>query len=262
MKAMILAAGFGTRLRPLTDETPKPLLPVASRPLIHYVLLLLKKYGITDVFINVHYLGHKIIQEIGNGSRFGMNVTYSEEPEILGTGGGIKKIATALARETFLVINADILIDLNLDKVIEFHHRKKGAATLVLREDPDVERFGPIEIDGKDQVRNILGKFDWNGEVMRRLMFTGVHLLEPKVLDFIPPRSFYSITDAYIEMVRQNEKLFGYAMKGYWNDLGEIDRYRKVNDDLKDGAIRLSYLRSGKNDQADPPASSSTWKTP
>ncbi|MDC4224358.1 MAG: nucleotidyltransferase family protein [Candidatus Manganitrophus sp.] len=244
MKAMILAAGYGTRLRPLTNDLPKPLLPVGPRPLIYYNLLLLKKYGITDVFINVHYLADKIIKEVGNGLRLGMNITYSEESQILGTGGGIKNIQTAIARGTFLVVNADILIDLNLDKLVEFHHRKKGAATLVLREDPEVDRFGAIEVDPKDQIRNILGKTTWNGEKARRMMFTGVHVMEPHVMDYVPPRTFYSITDAYVEMLRKNEKLFGYVTRGYWNDIGEIDRYKKADRDLKQGKIRLSYIRS------------------
>ncbi|MBI3804086.1 MAG: nucleotidyltransferase family protein [Nitrospirae bacterium] len=244
MKAMILAAGYGTRLRPLTDDTPKPLLPIAQRPLIYYSLLLLKKYGITDVFINVHYLGDKIIKEIGNGSRLGMNITYSEESQILGTGGGIKNIQAAIARGTFIVLNADILIDINLDKLVEFHHRKKGGATLVLREDPAVDQYGPIDLDPKDQIRNILGKLPWKGEKARRMMFTGVHVLEPRVMDYIPARTFYSITDAYVEMLRRDEKLFGYVTRGYWNDIGEIERYKKADRDLKQGKVRLGHIRS------------------
>lgn len=243
MKAMILAAGLGTRLRPLTNDLPKPLLPIANRPLIYYNLMLLKKYGITDVFINVHYQREKIIQELGNGSRFGMNITYSEEPEILGTGGGIKNIQSAIARGTFIVINADILIDLNLDKLVEFHHKKKGVATLVLREDEEVEQFGVIEVDSKDQIRNILGKVVPKTERVRRFMFTGVHVMEPRVMDYIPFSAFYSITDAYIEMLRADEKMFGYLMKGYWNDIGVLERYKKADRDFKSGKVRLPHIR-------------------
>ena len=243
MKAMILAAGLGTRLRPLTNDLPKPLLPVAQRPLIYYNLLLLKKYGITDVFINVHYHGEKIIREVGNGVRLGMNITYSEEPNILGTGGGIKNIQSAIARGTFIVINGDILIDLNLDKVVEFHHKKKGAATLVLREDPEVDHYGAIETDAKDQIQDILGQTGPKGEKLKRLMFTGVHVMEPRVLDYIPPRGFYSITDAYIEMLRKREKLFGFVTRGYWNDIGVLDRYQKADRDVKEGKVRFNYLR-------------------
>jgi NDP-sugar pyrophosphorylase family protein len=243
MKAMILAAGFGTRLRPLTDTLPKPLLPVGNRPLIHYNLLLLKKYGITDVLINLHHHGERIVREVGNGLRFGMNVIYSEEPTILGTGGAIKKVRSEVADGAFLVINGDILVDINLDKAVEFHHRKKGVATLILREDEEVDRYGPVEIDAKNRIRNILGKCCWNGEKLNRLMFTGIHIVEPKALDYVPQDLFYSITDAYIEMVRRGEKLYGYVMKGYWTDIGVIERYRRVDQDLKDGKIKLSYVR-------------------
>lgn len=243
MKAMILAAGLGTRLRPLTDDLPKPLLPVGNRPLIYYNLLLLKKYGITDVFINVHYRREKIIQEVGNGVRLGMNITYSEEPEILGTGGGIKNIQSAIARGTFIVINGDILIDLNLDKLVEFHHKKKGVATLVLREDEEVAQYGAIEVDSKDQIQNILGSLPSKDRV-RQLMFTGVHVMEPRVMDYVPYGKFYSITDAYIEMLRQKEKLYGYLLRGYWNDIGVIDRYKKADRDIRQGKVRLGHIRS------------------
>jgi NDP-sugar pyrophosphorylase family protein len=243
MKAMILAAGLGTRLRPLTNDLPKPLLPIANRPLIYYNLMLLKKYGITDVFINVHYQREKIIQEVGDGARLGMSITYSEEPQILGTGGGIKNIQSAIARGTFIVINADILVDLNLDKVVEFHHKKKGVATLVLREDEEVEQFGAIEVDSKDQIHNILGRVESKTDRVRRLMFTGVHVMEPRVMDYIPFAEFYSITDAYIEMLRRKEKLFGYMMRGYWNDIGVLERYKKADRDLKSGKVRLPHVR-------------------
>jgi len=243
MKAMILAAGFGTRLQPLTTDLPKPLLPVGNRPLIHYNLLLLKKYGITEVLINLHHLGEKIVQEIGNGLRFGMNVIYSEEPEILGTGGAIKKVRSEFCKGTFIVMNGDILIDINLDKLVEFHHRKKGVSTLALREDDEIGRFGAVEIDTKNQIRNILGKCCWNGERLSRFMFTGVHVMEPRVLDYIPMETFYSITDAYIEMVKRKEKLYGYTMKGYWNDIGVPERYQRVDQDLKKGKVKLSFVR-------------------
>ena len=243
MKAMILAAGLGNRLRPLTQDTPKPILPVGNRPLIHYNLLLLKKYGITDVLINLHHCGEKIVQEVGNGLRFGVNVIYSEEPEILGTGRGIKKVRSELSKGTFLVINGDILIDINLDKLVEFHHRKKGAATLVLREDEAVEQYGAIEVDAKNQIRNILGKCCWNGERLNRLMFAGVHVMEPKVLDHVPSDVFYSITDAYIEMLRRGEKLYGYVMRGYWNDIGVLERYQKADQEMKKGKIKLSFVK-------------------
>ncbi|MFQ5949814.1 MAG: NDP-sugar synthase [Nitrospiria bacterium] len=241
MNGMILAAGFGSRLRPLTNDIPKPLLTVGDHPLIYYNLLLLKKHGVTDVFINVHHQGDKIIREIGDGNRLGMNISYSEEQEILGTGGGIKKIQSALERGTFIVMNGDILINLNLDRVVSFHRKKKGVATLVLRRNNPLDKFGVIEVDERNQIRDILGCLSWKQGRTRRLMFTGVHIMEPRVLDYVPCGRFYSITDAYIEMLRRDEKIFGYLMRGYWNDIGILDRYQKANHDLKHGIIRLNH---------------------
>src|SRR3954466_14571451 len=126
MKAILLAAGLGTRLRPLTDNMPKPLLPVGDRPLIEYNLMLLKKYGITEVAINLHYHGEKIRECLKDGRDLGMKILYSEEPEILGTGGGIKKISHFLSDWDLLGINGGILVDIDLDKVVEFHRMKKA----------------------------------------------------------------------------------------------------------------------------------------
>ncbi len=243
MKAMILAAGFGSRLRPLTDHLPKPLLPIGDRPLIHYHLLLLKKYGITDVLINLHYHAEKVVKALGDGSLFGMQITYSEESTIMGTGGGIKNMQAALGDGTFLVMNGDILVDLDLDKLVLFHQKKKGVATLVLRNDPDMAEYGLIEADTNDQVRNILGKIAFRKGRLRKRMFTGVHVMEPRVLDYIPDRKFYSITDAYIEMIRAGEKLFGYSTRGYWADIGVHKRYQEVHQAMKAGKIPFHHLR-------------------
>ncbi|HLB02569.1 MAG TPA: nucleotidyltransferase family protein, partial [Nitrospiria bacterium] len=155
MKAMILAAGLGTRLRPLTNNLPKPLLPLADRPLIHYNLLLLKKYGITEVIINLHYHADKMKKVLGDGSDLGVRISYSEEPEILGTGGGVKKASRFFANRSFLLMNGDILVDVNLDKVVEYHLKKKATATMVLRQDPEVEQWGVIETDVQGRIRRL-----------------------------------------------------------------------------------------------------------
>lgn len=247
MRAMILAAGLGTRLRPMTNNLPKPLLPVAGRPLMMYSLLWLKKYGIRDVIINLHYQGEKIEKELGDGARLGMNIAYSREPEILGTGGGIKKAVRFLSGPhagSFVVVNGDILVDTNLDKVVEFHHRKKATATMVLREDPRAAAYGTIEIDAKGMVRQFLGRLPQNStEKLTPLMFTGIHILEHKALSYIPAHRFYPITEAYLAMLTKGERICGYMMKGYWSDLGTPERYREADTALTKGRTRLSYIR-------------------
>lgn len=243
MRAMILAAGLGTRLRPYTNELPKPLLPVGDRPLIHYNLLLLEKYGITDVVINLHHHGEKLRKALGQEFKTGLRIVFSEEPQILGTGGGVKKVSPFFDSRTFILVNGDILVDLNLDKVVEQHFRKRAVATMVLREDPEAERWGVIGVDAQGRVRRVLDQGDWEGEKLQKYMFTGVHVLEPRVLDYIPPARCYSITDAYMEMVKKGEKIFGYVMKGFWMDLGTPERYQKTHQRMKKGGVRLSYLR-------------------
>ncbi len=243
MKAIVLAAGLGTRLRPLTEEMPKALLPVAGRPLIHYPLLLLKHYGITDIVINLHHHGNQIANALGDGRGMGLRLHYSWEPAILGTGGGIKQARQLLGDGTFLVMNSDILVDLNLDKVIEFHHRRKSAVSMVVRSDPDAAQYGAIELDAQDRVRKILGRGSHAASALRPFMFTGVHLLEPAVFDLIPGPGFSSITDVYISMLQREEKLFGYVTKGPWMDLGTPERYQEANRLLDSGRLTLSYLK-------------------
>ena len=251
MKAMILAAGFGTRLRPLTDHMPKPLLPVGGRPMIEYNLLLLKKYGITEIIINLHHYGDQIIKTLGDGSHLGLSIVYSvEEGEPLGTGGGIKKAESFFGQTTFIAINGDILIDIDLSKLISFHHAKQAEATLVLRETDDFSSFGAIEVDEHDQIRNMLGKLELKNMQCRKLMFTGLHVIEPRVLTDIPAGiPYYSIIDTYLDMLRAGRKLFAYVTDGYWNDLGALPRYHQTNHALETGLLRLSHITGMKGEE-------------
>ena len=242
MKAMVLAAGLGTRLAPLTHTTPKPLIPLNGQPLITYTLHYLKYYGITDIFINLHHLGEKIRTFLGDGSAFGVKIAYSEEPVILGTGGGIKKLENEFGPAPFLVINSDILTDFNLNSLFVFHQKKKGLAALILRDDPQADRYGAIEIDSSGRIQRILGKGCGTSNSLKKLMFTGIHLVDPKVLDDIPERVFHSITDTYIDLVLRQKSLFGLEMKGFWVDLGTREEYDKIGRLLMEGEMTLPYL--------------------
>lgn len=244
MKAMILAAGFGTRLRPLTDNIPKPLLPIGGRPMIEYNLLLLKSYGITEIIINLHHCGEQIIKTLGDGSHLGLSLTYSpEKGEPLGTGGGIKKAGAFFKDTTFIVINGDILIDIDLDKLISSHREKQGLVTLVLRACDDFSKFGAIEIDDNNQIQNILGKLEIKKKPTRKFMFTGLHVIEAQVLEDIPTNvPYYSIIDTYLDLLRAKKKLFAYTTKGYWNDLGQLDRYKQADHALKTGTLKLRHI--------------------
>ncbi|HEY5627503.1 MAG TPA: nucleotidyltransferase family protein, partial [Nitrospira sp.] len=179
MKAMILAAGLGTRLRPLTNTIPKPLLPIAGTPLIVWNLLLLKRHGFHDVVINLHHLGPMIEQALGNGSKYGLRIYYSHEPVILGTGGGIKQAEPEFSGGPVLVLNGDTLFELDLGALCEFHQQRKAAATLVLREDDDAARWGLVEVGVDDRIVRITGRGKSDACATRPRMFAGIHIVHP-----------------------------------------------------------------------------------
>ena len=156
MKAMLFAAGLGTRLRPLTDTLPKCLVPVNGRPMIDYPLLLLRHYGIREIVVNVHHHADRVEDYLGDGSRFGVDIAYSRESVLLDTGGGLLGAKSFLDQDTFVIVNSDVLIDLRLDEVVRFHTNHNAAATLVLRKDPKAAAYGSIWTDVEGRIRKLL----------------------------------------------------------------------------------------------------------
>ncbi len=177
---MILAAGLGTRLRPLTLDRPKPLLDVHGRPLIEYNLLLLRRYGIVDVIINLHHQGDALRAALGSGDTLGVRIVYSPEDPLLDTGGAIKNAASLLGDDDFLVLNGDTIIDLPLDALLAAHRARRAAATLVLRHDPEQQRYGLVEIDGEERIRRFLGRPAEVDTALVPYMFAGVHVLSSR----------------------------------------------------------------------------------
>jgi NDP-sugar pyrophosphorylase family protein len=243
MKAMILAAGLGTRLRPLTNTIPKPLLPVAGTPLIIWNLLLLKRHGFRDVVINLHHLGPMIEQALGDGSRFGLRIVYSREPVILGTGGGIKQAEPYFSGEPVLVLNGDTLFELDLEALCAFHRARKAAATLVLREDPDAARWGLVEVGADDRIVRITGRGRSTDEPTKPRMFAGIHILTPRLLRDAPKGTAFSIIDSYVAAIDRGEDVLGFDLKGYWSDIGTAERYSQAEQDARAGLIRLDDRR-------------------
>jgi NDP-sugar pyrophosphorylase family protein len=248
MKAMVLAAGQGTRLHPLTEHTPKALVRVAGRPMIEYSLLLLKRYGIRDIIINLHHLGDQIESYLGDGKQWGLQITYSKEPELLDTGGGLLKAKPFLQGGTFIVINTDVLIDLSVRDLLAFHEKNRAVATLVLRRDPLADQYGSMEIDGDGRIRRFLQtRIATELSVpTTELMFTGVQVLEPRVFDYMGPddalRKFSTTKDTYPRMLMHQEKLFGFRFSGFWQDVGTENRIKAAEDSLAAGKARLHYL--------------------
>ncbi|MBI2359203.1 MAG: NDP-sugar synthase [Deltaproteobacteria bacterium] len=247
MKAMVFAAGYGERLRPLTERVPKALVPVGGRPMIEYPLLLLKHYGITQIIINLHHLGGKIKEHLRDGTSLGLQITYSEETELLDTGGGLLRARAFLAENTFIVINSDVIIDLALSELLDQHQKRGAIATLVLRPDPRADLYGAIETSEDLRIQRFLAHKAPRSEAagdLTKYMFTGVQVLEPGVFDYMVDEGPFGITRmTYPKMLVQGEPLYGFPFRGYWQDLGTAERIGEAEAKFRSGEVRLHYLK-------------------
>jgi len=235
-RAMLLAAGLGERLRPLTERVPKPLVPVGGRPMVHYMLDLLAAAGIREVHVNTHHLGERVADALGDGAAWGLSLCYHPEEKILGTGGALKAAATAcpgLAAGHFAMVNADVLTDADLTALCVRHAAEAPLATLLLRDDPEARRYGVIGTDRDDRIRRFLDA-DIGGAVHER-MFTGLQVLSPDIFKHMPDRGVFPITDAYKAALVSGERLVGPPHPGYWADLGTPGRLLAADADLAAG---------------------------
>ncbi len=235
MKAMILAAGFGTRLWPLTIERTKPAIPFLNRPLIAYTIDYLKQYGITEIIINLHHEPDSVREQIGNGLEYGVKITYSlEEPEILGTSGAIDNVREQLQDETFLIVNGKIITNLDLGAALKTHRSQKTIATLVMRPNPKREKFSQIIVDENGYYQGFGGFPDINETtVPAPLMFTGIHILEPAIFKYIPRGVFSdSIRDVYPKAMESGEKIAAHIGAGNWFELSTLGRYIEIHQEF------------------------------
>jgi NDP-sugar pyrophosphorylase family protein len=241
MKAMVLAAGLGTRLRPLTDDRPKALVEVGGRPLIAYNLGLLRHFGVTDVVVNLHHHGDAVRKALGDGSAFGLRIAYSPEDPLLDSGGAIKHAQALLDGDEFLVLNSDTIIDLPLDRLVARHREVGSAVTLVLRRDPEQARYGEIEIDANDRIRRFLGVPTVVDESLTPYMFAGVHVMTPEVFRYMPAGgAFSSVYDTYPKMLAAGAGLYGFPFDGFWRVIDTpADRERAAREVR---AARLAHV--------------------
>jgi len=245
MKAMILAAGFGTRLKPLTNDLPKPLFPVLNRPILEHALHFLSTNGIKDIAINLHHKSEKIIDYFGDGKDFGVNLHFSKEEKILGTAGGIKKLQSFFKNETFLVINSDILADVDLNNVLKFHKDKKSKLTLVVRQDPNAEKYDSIQRIDEGRIVHFLGCSIKNSEPTTQVMFTGIQIMEPEIFSRIPENKFCgTVEDVFPGMIQDELPVYSFLHKGYWIDMGTSETYIQAQMDALDGKIPLKISPS------------------
>ncbi|MBX5489785.1 MAG: NTP transferase domain-containing protein [Chloroflexi bacterium] len=233
-RALILAAGAGTRLRPLTDTCPKPMLPAADRPILAHQLVLLREHGIRDIAINLHHCPDVITRYFGDGAAFGVRLTYSYEPTLLGTAGAVRELAWFFD-DTFLVLYGDVLTDLNLTALLERHRALDACATVALYEVDEPSRCGIVELAADDRITRFVEKPAPDAG-LGRLANAGVYVLEPTVLDAIPPgRPCDFGHEVFPALLQRGAALYGYRTDSYVLDVGSLERYAQADDDLRAG---------------------------
>jgi mannose-1-phosphate guanylyltransferase/phosphomannomutase len=262
MKAVIMAGGEGTRLRPLTSNQPKPMLPMANRPMMEHVVHLLRSHGITDIVVTVAFMANAIRTYFGDGSELGVRMVYATEETPLGTAGSVLNAREELD-ERFLVISGDVLTDIDLSAVVDFHVGKGALATLALCAVENPLEFGIVIVDEHGAVDRFLEKPTW-GQVFSDTINTGIYVLEPEIFEFIPegrPVDFSS--EVFPEALASGRPIYGYVAEGYWEDIGTTEAYLKAHQDVLDGKVRVQIegfpLRPGvwlgKGSTVDPSAS-------
>ncbi|HLW69338.1 MAG TPA: NDP-sugar synthase [Candidatus Binataceae bacterium] len=257
MKALVLSAGYGERLRPLTETTPKPLLEVGGRPLIHYPLLMLRAAGVREVAINVHHMAAQIESALGDGRTLQLAITYSREPALRGTGGPLLDLTDYFAGEPFIIVNCDTVMDLDLVRMIEFHDTLGGLATLALGAAGDPEAYSRIEIDAARRIRRMRllkgrtrGEFaDYPATLSEEIalaltpyMYCGVMICAPAILAAMPSKpSFSLISDLLAPLVAR--KLMGFVHAGFFRTVDDLTGYNELRVEFAAAPPPLRFLR-------------------
>ncbi|UHA72271.1 sugar phosphate nucleotidyltransferase [Paenibacillus sp. 481] len=243
MKAVIMAGGKGTRLRPLTLQTPKPMVPLLNRPCMEYIIELLKRYDIHQIAVTVQYLPDVIRHHFGDGSQFGVELHYFEELLPLGTAGSIKN-AAAFLDEPFIVISGDGLTDFNLRRAVQFHRERNALATMVLTQVASPLEYGVVMTAEDGLVTRFLEKPSWS-EVFSDTVNTGIYVLEPEILDWIPENGTYDFSlNLFPALLREQKPLYGYVAEGYWSDIGNLQQYRQTQFDMLDRKVGVRISAS------------------
>jgi mannose-1-phosphate guanylyltransferase / phosphomannomutase len=239
MKAVVMAGGEGTRLRPLTSNQPKPMVPIVGKPCMEHILELARRHGIEDVIVTVAFLPQPIRSYFGDGSSIGLNIEYSVEESPLGTAGSVR-LASGRLDETFLVISGDALCDFDLTKLIEFHRERGATATIALISVPNPLEFGIVVTDSEGRVERFLEKPSWS-QVFSDTINTGVYVLEPEVLNHVPADRPYDFSkELFPLLLEMGKPVYGFIADGYWQDIGNLTQYRQANFDALDGRVKLN----------------------
>ncbi len=267
MKAMVLAAGKGTRLFPLTGQIPKPMAPVVDTPIIHHIFDLLARHGATEARVNIHYLADTLLEAYSEESRVnGMRVRLLREENLTGTAGGVKHLAgvtpAADFDETFVVVSGDALTDVDIKSLVAFHEEKEALATIALHRVYDTSEFGVVEVDREGNILGFQEKPDPK-EAISTLANAGVYVFDPRVLEYIPESTFFDFArDVFPRLLEAGERFLGYQDDFYWSDIGTLEAYRQAQYDVLSGKVRAKVpgekrgetLWVGENAQIHPSA--------
>ena len=248
MKAMILAAGKGTRLRPLTDSLPKPMVPLHNRPLLEYTVEWLTECGVSEIAINLHHHPEAIVDHFGDGGKWNVKITYSREENLLGTAGAVKQLEWFFD-DTFLVVYGDNLSNCNLGKLAGSHHMKGGIGTIVLFKRENTSASGIAQLDDNARIISFLEK-PGKGESFSNLVNAGIYVLEPGILEYIPEDQPYDFgRELFPRLLSEGERLYGYVMSAeeqlYWADT--MESYQVMLDAVETG--RIGGSRRSKDNQ-------------
>ena len=237
MKVFILSAGLGTRLRLLTDNKPKVMIKVGEKPVLEHLINLCAHHGFRDIVINLHYLPDKITKYFGNGKRFGVNIYYSHEKDkIMGGAGGLKYAESLLKEDTFIVLNGDVMTNINLTTMLNFHKKKRGMGTFLVH-----KTNHPYDSDLVEYNDNLLIKRFFRpmpGDKFKPISKSGTHIFEPDVLDFIPKGREYSLEKELIpDLLKKKKNLYAYYSCAYSRDMGTPERLALIKKDYETGKI-------------------------
>jgi NDP-sugar pyrophosphorylase family protein len=232
MRAIVLSAGYGTRLWPLTEDRTKPAIPILGKPLVGYVAEYLAGYGIDEIVVNLHHRPESVRRALGDGSRFGVKLYYVEEPVILGTSGALDNTREFFEEGTFIVVNGKIITDIDLNAALATHRSMNAIATLVLLPNTRRERFSIVETEA-GRIRRF-ARMPVAGEAGDApLMFTGIHILEPRILEYVPRGVFSdSVIDVYPQAIANGEVIAAHVASGKWRELSTLKRYLDISVEL------------------------------
>src|SRR5438067_61202 len=239
MRAVVMAGGEGTRLRPLTSNQPKPMVPIVGKPCMEHIIELLREHGFEEIVVTVAFLPQAIRSYFGDGESLGLRVEYSVEESPLGTAGSVGLAADKLD-DTFLVISGDALCDFDLGKLLEFHKKREAAVTIALKSVENPLEFGIVVTDEGGRIERFLEKPSW-GQVFSDTINTGIYVLDPEVLNHIPSDRPYDFSkELFPLLLEMGRPLYGHVFEGYWQDIGNLDQFRQANFDALDERVRLN----------------------